>query len=683
MEYINRAKGIKNSLVELQKEEFLGGLESIVPENRFKILVLDEKSLKMIDKVAALFEVLDLDVKRIELLSRSRKTSKKTEAIYMVSPTVENVDQIVLDFTKTGHHGIRGNMYKCAHLMFTGEIPKEVKNKLRKSSIEKFIKSLKVLNVNFEPIESNVFLTPVITNQQEKYLGLETTNKNITEIGKQIIKVCQVLGEKPKIRYLDDNSFGSLGYTKKLAEYIETNMIPIKDNINQSNNKTTLLILDRRMDLYTPFLHELTYEAMVMDIATNCPNIDAKERKVKYLTKQNSRLVEKTMYLSESNKFWVDYRYSYILDAIDGISKRSEKFEAENMDVAMLQKGSKTHPPKIKNVYTFNSNYPQESEKSLNRSMRLDIANLQKIVGKIPRFNEDLSLYNAHASLLEKCIDEFNAQQLLRISFIEQNIVTGTTPDNKAYKTGYSDVLEILSDENIDMCNKERLTMIYMLSNFKMSKEKRDRILAYTGFSSESLEKFRDTYLLGNSPILVSKIVNSCIKRSKLEKRNFFDASLMFPFNISFSSKDNSNELDRHKTILSYIAHSATTGLLDPQLFPPNALQIEAATPTSTKSPIRSPNSIKSPLWLKSPTWQKSTYDNGDGSDIQLDYDKRKLFYKSSEKPKLILFIVGGMTYSEVRDAALIGKEHKTEIYIGSTNFINPNDLLHSLDLFQ
>ncbi|OMJ20676.1 Protein transport protein sec1 [Smittium culicis] len=56
-------------------------------------------------------------------------------------------------------------------------------------------------------------------------------------------------------------------------------------------------------------------------------------------------------------------------------------------------------------------------------------------------------------------------------------------------------------------------------------------------------------------------------------------------------------------------------------------------------------------------------------------------FNKVDSAPQIVVFILGGVTYPEIRDVNLLSKNYKTNIYIGSTHLITPSDFIKQLGL--
>lgn len=91
-------------------------------------------------------------------------------------------------------------------------------------------------------------------------------------------------------------------------------------------------MVDRSMDVYSPLLHEFTYQAMVHDLL---PIKDGD--KVTYKTvlnegKPNEEVKE--MELGEHDKVWVDYRHMHMKDVLGRLSDDFAKFRKANPQFA-------------------------------------------------------------------------------------------------------------------------------------------------------------------------------------------------------------------------------------------------------------------------------------------------------------------------------------------------------------
>ncbi len=80
--------------------------ERVLPKCRespsYIIMVIDEKSKKMISSFCSLFELMEAgNVYQLEKLELKRKRYPMSDAIYMVHPTKENIKRIVEDFSES------------------------------------------------------------------------------------------------------------------------------------------------------------------------------------------------------------------------------------------------------------------------------------------------------------------------------------------------------------------------------------------------------------------------------------------------------------------------------------------------------------------------------------------------------------------------------------------------------
>ena len=111
--------------------EFLEAIRSVNPPGKWKILVIDEHSQKLLGSVLKQFDILAENVTCtldsiwipshrylppdspavIESISKRRDPQPDFEAVYLLMPTTQNVDRIIRDFSQR-------KQYAAAHLFF-------------------------------------------------------------------------------------------------------------------------------------------------------------------------------------------------------------------------------------------------------------------------------------------------------------------------------------------------------------------------------------------------------------------------------------------------------------------------------------------------------------------------------------------------------------------------------------
>lgn len=113
-----------------QYTEFLDAIRSVDPTGKWKILVVDEYSHKLLGSVLKQFDILEENVTCayvaprnflltdlpcfvvIESITNYRDPQPDFEALYLLMPTSQNVDRVIKDFTNGRQQ------YAAAHLFF-------------------------------------------------------------------------------------------------------------------------------------------------------------------------------------------------------------------------------------------------------------------------------------------------------------------------------------------------------------------------------------------------------------------------------------------------------------------------------------------------------------------------------------------------------------------------------------
>ncbi|PVV02631.1 hypothetical protein BB560_002912 [Smittium megazygosporum] len=305
---------------------------------------------------------------------------------------------------------------------------------------------------------------------------------------------------------------------------------------------------------------------------------------------------------------------------------------------------------------------------------------------------------------------EFHDKFLEELAIIEQNIVTRTLIDGTEYKTAYEDVMSILEDHKISKSNKLRLAILYYLSEYSSKDiEKFKTMIKYIGEYEDKLAPLFENTLVLNAGKIRNHIIESC--RKKIDYQNHYlligkAKNLLNKFGFGgntgadeletlYSKEWNSEyELSRNINVLPFVVSAMSKGILDISIFP-YIKDTEVDLELMLKKKLSLPKKItrvdrndiqtklqKTKLYNYVPTWHKGCTQDPDFEDlVPVTTNKYGLFEKQQRKPKIIVFILGGLTYSEMRDAELLSKHMNTDIYIGSTHIITPKSVLKSLNL--
>jgi len=233
----------------------------ITSSSKWKILVLDRLSVRIMSACCKMKDVIDKGITLVEDLSKNRQPMPTFEVIYFITPTKDSIDRIIDDFNVD-------RKYKYVHIYFTDSCPESLFKLLGQSKITKYIKTLKEVNIAFLPYESQIFSLDC-QNSFEAIYSPDHVNKRervLERIAEQLSTVCATLGEYPAIRYRQEGNNSMI-----LAQFLQNKLNAFKaDNPTMGEGpdkaRSQLIIVDRGFDPVSVLLHELTYQAMVQDL---------------------------------------------------------------------------------------------------------------------------------------------------------------------------------------------------------------------------------------------------------------------------------------------------------------------------------------------------------------------------------------------------------------------------------
>lgn len=213
------------------------------------------------------------------------------------------------------------------------------------------------------------------------------------------MSVCVSLGEYPTIRYYRPRNplptHESHVLSSILAEAVQKEIdtyAHFNHDFPPPSNKRppgTLLIVDRAMDLYAPFVHEFTYQAMAHDLL---PVRDGD--KVTYRTVLNEGRPdqeEKDMEIGEKDRIWVDNRHRHMKDTIEKLMSDFQKFIADN---------------------------PHFANQSADNATNLNT--IKDMLADLPKFQELKEAYSLHLSMAQDCMNIFQKNKLGDLASLEQ-----------------------------------------------------------------------------------------------------------------------------------------------------------------------------------------------------------------------------------------------------------------------
>lgn len=545
------------SIIDEQRQVFLKTIRQ-TSGNDWKVLVLDETSSKLLYNVVKEDDVLNCNIINIERLEERRQTQPETDAIYLLSPLPHIVEQLKADLSR--------RRYRRGFLIWTATLPRNLGQDLFSSqSRQQVIANTQDLNIDFFPRESHVvtfraeWSFHVLYNPQCDQL----IKSHLDSLTLKIVSVCVSLGEYPLVRYYrpKQSNYAAAVLCSHLASFVQNALDEFARD--QRNNfpppdsprpRAELVITDRTMDLMAPFVHELTYQAMAMDLLPVQDDGD----KITYrntIRRGQPDQEEKDVELNENDKLWVSNRHKHMKDLLVELSNDFKSFQAKNSQFA---------------------DNPDEP---------ISVNTIKDMMAGLPEFQEGKEAFALHIDMAEKCAKLFAERKLIDITATEQCLATGVDENGKKPKNLADQVVRLLDDDSIVHDDRVRLLAMY--------------IMYRNGVLRGDIEKLRCHGEL--SPMDGEMIYNLDILGARVERQLKDPTPVrqpLFPPKLQQAQPGDEVDLTRFDPTVRNLLEGLCKNTLDPTIFPPVKPHLDHSSTAQSTTSLRKQGA---------PTWANAT----------------------------------------------------------------------------
>ncbi|KAJ3021170.1 vacuolar sorting protein VPS33/slp1 [Thoreauomyces humboldtii] len=637
-------------------------VKAVDPPGRWKVMVVDIEALRILNTVVKLADLTDEHVICVEGLAKRRQAYPDREVIYFISPDPSSIQHIMDDFSQPNPP------YAQIHIFCTAPLPDTLFDKIKRSPASSFIRSLKELNVDFSAPESHVFTVDLHSSLKTTFNPQSPSFQNyeLEKIGKRLATVLASLGEYPYIRYHDPTNGAKPSVNGKLANIVQTEL----DNLSRLDKdfppatqyqRGILLIVDRSADILTPLLHHFTYQSMVMDVLGL---VD-----MKYLPEDATDPVK----LDESDVVWNQARHWHIAEVMEFLAAEVNKFTTENKAAAFaLNSGGSSGL-----VGSFPlCDVTMTSADCLVRSGANAIQALKDTMAHLPQYQEMKAKYSIHTSMCAEAMKEYNQTRLERVGQVEQDLAVGETSDGKSPKLSLTEILGLLDDARIIHEDKLRLVMLFLVVQNGLSDGDRQKLLDSARLTLEESQAVHNLSMLG------VRLSASLMGRGR-EGRG------QYAYGMRDRGKPVKFENTRFTPILKYMMEDTVKNLADATVFPwireppPSELGGRPMTWAASGSPATGSPSTPTASIRSKANWANrrgvvSAVAGGAGPQTGLNAVAPAANLRANG-PRLITFVLGGVTPSEMKACYDVMKDQQREVIIGSTHILTPSVFVDDL----
>ncbi|SOV77481.1 syntaxin binding protein, putative [Plasmodium reichenowi] len=677
------------------RERIFNVINKITEKSRYVIMIVDLNSYKILSLLCKNEELLERGVSLIELINSERDNLEDFDCIYFLSSNIQSVHIMINDFKDEKH-----TKYKNIHILFTSNISKdnEILDLIASNNfILKRIKSCACINLNFFAYESRIFYSH---NSLSLYNYFPLINNDIlSQISSILLSVCSCLKIFPSIRYQNSElcrSFSHIFYNsiknlhtiyndKNKITNTNINTYTNKNNDIQSDNNNNnhmnndiyhynnnnninddiLLILDRSIDTSILFIHDYSYQSLCYDLLNintiyemhfdqtkinEQPNEDkysntcndsyyddkniemAKKKKKKNIdahtvlfeiTNNDQKKEEKEALLSEEDHLWSSYRHHHIQDVNEIIKNEISTFTEKNA-VVKIQK---------KNV--------------LNPTEALDA------LRSLPQYETLIEQYWLHYYLCNNCFKLLQDKNIVDVGLVEQDICCNVDKYGKElnHQKNLASVNTIITSDEYDQEEKTRLLLLYFMNYININDNDKMKIIESAQlnlFMKKIINEFLKLnlhnsgyYSASDEPIqLSSNKIHHVLENSNKKKIKHYK-------NVAKNSK---YELSRHEPIIKDIILDIYNDTLDKNYFPHVDPTHQQEIKGGHASHENKQNVSRGTIW-----------------DFKTENKNQT---KKEKKRKILIFIIGGITYPEIKQIYEMSNELDVDIYLGGTNLL-------------